>query len=416
MKPGLSFVFVIVSLSCAAISAEDEPLLCATPFEAKVADSTECETELSCFDPCDTKLECECCPCPNWDCDYCPRWSAEATAVFMRRNRPDNADVLLTIDPAAGQRLVNANEFRFGLKAGVDLRLAYHYQCDKAIALRWFGLEGNSVRQESVGPNSFILNLTNPIVPIFAPNGATVVMDQAYDLDYFDVYWWDEDWEPDDWWPGWWWPGDWEPDDWDEWDWLIPKTRLGFRFVRLKDRYTSSDFSNNGAGGVIPGPITRTVACNDMFGVNAGFDWDFDFDFWPGWWEPDDWEPDDWWDGWYDWWDDWWDGWRLNASTDISILYNDAEQVTSIENAAITGAATGTDSDVALMAELAAELVKPVGCNWELRFGFRAMWLEQVAAAPDQLFGSDPIGGTAVLDNSAGIFFYGIDVGIGGTW
>ncbi len=113
-----------------------------------------------------------------------------------------------------------------------------------------------------------------------------------------------------------------------------------------------------------------------------------------------------------------WGPWSLEGTGKLGIYGNDANtsQVLTDFPAFTLRQTSASDSDVALLAELNATLVRQISDHWFVRGGYNLIWIDGIALAPDQLdFTLASTSGTTI-DTGNTMFLHGVNVGIEARW
>jgi hypothetical protein len=90
------------------------------------------------------------------------------------------------------------------------------------------------------------------------------------------------------------------------------------------------------------------------------------------------------------------------------IYGNSADQFTTVRGVAgAVPSLSASDSQAAFVGEMDLTLRYELNCHWSLLGGYRALWLDGIALAPDQLQTSNLVTGAATLDESSHPIYHG---------
>lgn len=119
---------------------------------------------------------------------------------------------------------------------------------------------------------------------------------------------------------------------------------------------------------------------------------------------------------------------RVDSVVKAGAYYNDASQtsvysITDLVDPANSGTSTVTvlqsPASCSFVGEVGITGVLPIRSNWDLRFGYLALWLTGLAQPTQQLSGQSlPVGGDAVgtLTANGGALLQGVTLGLEGRW
>ncbi len=85
-------------------------------------------------------------------------------------------------------------------------------------------------------------------------------------------------------------------------------------------------------------------------------------------------------------------------------------------NTVILRDTTGSRTDVAYLSELAAQVVVPLGSHFSITGGYRVLFLNQMAAAPNQFDFTDNADSGTHVNSSSNIVLHGANLGLTAKW
>lgn len=119
---------------------------------------------------------------------------------------------------------------------------------------------------------------------------------------------------------------------------------------------------------------------------------------------------------------------RIDSLVKAGAYYNEASQtslysITDSVDPANSGTSTVTvtqsPASCSFVGEVGITGALPICCNWDLRFGYLALWLTGLAQPTQQLSGQSlPVGGpaTGTLTTNGGVLVQGMTLGVEGRW
>jgi hypothetical protein len=288
--------------------------------------------------------------CENW-CDYEPRWTATADALFL--DRISHSSVVMVRRVSDNAVLGTANDFDFNFEAGPRLSLIRHGDCGWDLEATYFGVDGW---------NSALLRSDVSGVRFSAPDVVVTVAGESPGMvfDYrsrlysteFNLRRSCED------------------------SWLTPL--IGFRYIELHENLVGQPMDP------IAGAFWNTDADNFLYGFQIGADMkvlDRGGKF------------------------------HIDGLAKAGLYYNRAEQTSAIP-LIVGDVASASDDHTAFAAELGLMGVYQWTERVALRAGYQLMWLDGVALAPNQIPVSSAPTRTAAVDAGGTVFYHGATAGL----
>lgn len=289
-------------------------------------------------------------------CDDCcsPRFSVRAGAVIMQRIRPQSS--LLAVNATTGDTLANADDFLFNAAGGPDLSVFYHFDSDRSLEARYFGIDGWNVNQSFTTPNIWAIPSA---VPILAPPGSATInySSRLYstEINLRNVSGFNE-----------------------RWTWLF-----GFRWVQMDD-----DLRYNIDAGASDATVNYFTG-NNLYGAQLGGDvrlWDRGGPF------------------------------TADVVVKGGVYGNSARQATSIfSGPAFTAESSENRGKVAFVGEIGVTGAYQWTDHIAIRGGYQMMWLQGVAVASDQVAVANIATGDG-LETSGNVFYHGALMSLDFTW
>jgi hypothetical protein len=348
----LGFLFLLSTPSRAALAqhlSDDTPVdpasknaavLNASQYQVSEPDRTSCAA-CNLGSGCDSML-----------CDGSrplPLWTATADALFLKRSTPSSNE--LAFNTADQTQSLNANNFKFGVHTGFDLSLMRQISSDRAIELRYFGVDHwRSAFSSPTTPNDLLQ--INSAVPVFTFSGTGVDANYASALHNVEVN---------------------SRRTLNDYLTLIS----GFRYVELNEQLATSL-----NGSAIPFNYSAETR-NRLYGFQLGGQARLLSR----------------------------KSFMLDAFGKAGLFGNAAGQESSVSTGVVSLPANGRGSRTAFMGELGTAGVWQLSEYLSVRGGYRMLWLDGVALASDQLAASNFSSGTG-FDGSGNVFYHGAFAGI----
>ncbi|MGA2616740.1 MAG: BBP7 family outer membrane beta-barrel protein [Thermoguttaceae bacterium] len=290
---------------------------------------------------------------------FCPSITSRLDFVYLQRCRPDN--VPLFNDPT-GMTLLEAADFKFDYRPGVDLGLTYNSCPDYGVDVRylWLDEQGSDVAFAFPAGTSSIQ--TTPPSPFIAAAAGTGDFRDRSDLQTAEVL--------------------------IRQHYRLFDGLLGFRYLYFHDRL-------NGDYSILGTPVATTAwnARNNLFGLELGAS----TVLWKN-----------------------CRGLRIETYAKGGIYDNQAH--TNMAAADSTGLATSAGaagSQMAFVGETGIGACYPVNCHVALRVGYQGLWLSGVAVATDQVQATGAITPPPQLlhaSTNGDVFYQGVSGGVEVTW
>ena len=293
-------------------------------------------------------------PAGDYEEGFHPRWTFEAGALMLHRSRPEHAVLMSDAFAPGGNVLVDAADFDFDFRGGFEVGLVHRNLLGSIwdLEARYFRVDGwQAALGPIVSPGGAVVHYVTPVGNTAFP--ATVSGTYASHLDSLELN--------------------------------LGRPVLGswlsvfggFRFLELDER--SLTFTQD----VGPGLNLATFdngAINDLYGFQLGADARL------------------------------WRRGPLSVECLVKAGVYDNRAVNRVAVAQQVGPAFSCRAQTdraAFVGETALTAAYRFGDGWAVRAGYQLLWLEGMATASNQIAASDPVGGTARVDASGGLFYHG---------
>jgi len=318
-------------------------------------------TDESCSEPCREATDaCGDEPCCDLsDCCYCPTWTFTAGALLMERTSPDDAVLVTETDDPASTEILNARDFDFDWRGGWELSAIRHnVRCSCwDLEARYFRIDGwravcGRFLSQPGAYQQYVIPIGNDEVP--------VEVSAIYEshLDGFEL----------------------------NLRRPVGSGRLtvlgGFRFVELDECGLTVTY-DMGPGLNVATHQVRAI--NDLYGFQLGADACV-----------------------------WQTGWLS-----VDALFRAGAYGNRAVNSALVTQVVGpsfasraADDHAAFLGELGLTGTCQLADSLALTAGYRLMWLEGVAVAPDQVGVSDPASGVATVDTGGSPLYHGVVISL----
>ncbi|MGD0900842.1 MAG: BBP7 family outer membrane beta-barrel protein [Thermoguttaceae bacterium] len=299
--------------------------------------------------------------CMNGSCFKCPTLVARFSTLCMQRERPESVPIFSN---PGGESLLDASQFHFDYRPGIDLSLISNRGCDRAVEVRYLWLDDSRSNAAFDFPAGNNATDTRPSSFFGSVAGGTANFHDQSELQTLEF----------------------NLRKHLEWLDLI----CGFRYVDFSDRiagvYTFND---------IPGAETQSWdARNNLYGIQVGA-------------EAALWESRG--------------GLRIDASVKAG-LYDNQVRTHFLTNFVIGGSAfaNAADDHFAFLGELGFTATYPLTCHMALRAGYQMLWLDGVALAGKQVPATGNINAVGEkvsrVDAASTVFYQGFTSGVEITW
>lgn len=312
----------------------------------------------SCADPCCCDaVDGGCCTSVSDCCGCCPIWYGSAELLFLRRNN-GSQDQILVFNGATNETLISTGNFNFDTEPGARFTIGRAVG-DFAVEATYFGLQEWGEAITAVGDNN--LRIPGDIALATLDFLDADIMRVDYESRIHNV----------------------------EVNGVKTFDRFallgGLRYFNLDERFNlnSEDFDS--------GISDYTIdASNNLFGAQMGLRYQSQGELA-----------------------------FVRITTKAGVYDNDTRQNTDLadfDNTFVLRDADVNGADVAFIGEINVDTIVPLNNCFSLKAGYNLLWVEGVALAMDQLdFTDTPTSGFG-LDQSAGVFFYGANIGLEGRW
>ncbi len=312
-----------------------------------------------------TASPCGCEQCGREFCEACcelPAFIAHVDAVYLQRERPSSVPIFN--DPQ-GATLLDASNFSFDYRPGIDAGLIRNVGCDWSVELRYFWLDDSRADASFAFPTGVNFVQTNPVSFFDGGSaGGTGTCREQSELQFGE---------------------------------LNLRRHFGcvdllggFRCVAFDDRL-SGLYTFTG----LPGVETQSwTAKNTLYGGQIGAD--------AALWEGSR-------------------GLQIHASGSAGVYDNQVQTRFLTDFIAGNSAwANAADNHVALVGEIGITATYPITCHVALRGGYRMLWLDGVAVAGKQVPATGNINypgvKTSYVDAASTVFYQGFSGGLEITW
>jgi hypothetical protein len=287
----------------------------------------------------------------------CPCWAFSAEGIVLQRGNT-RSQTLFEGGAVAPVELLNAHDLNFPVEVGPQVSAIHQVGCTPyAVEVAYFQVDGFAANRSVPGTSMMVTDVNGPF---FTVNDATARYTSAIYMGEVNLRW-----------------------QWSDWLTLLS----GFRMGQLDEHYHAA-----GTDASFGGTDTLDVAAlNNLYGLQLGADADvLDFG----------------------------GPLQVKAMCRAGMFANFARQDVHRVGTDPNGAPdddllSATRSDhLAFLGQTGVVLTYAITPNLAFRATVEAMWLEGVALAPEQIGTTDFIGGTATVDASGGIFYYGGGMGL----
>lgn len=326
--------------------------------KASTATKSVAGTSIAADCGCATACDGGCADCCRHTCFdnacYCqPLWTVKAGIVYLDRANPHPATLIE--NTVTGATVSSAQNFNFNWNAGVDVSAIRALGDDRALEVRYFGIDGWRATQNFVTPPIWNFPTDPPLFGLGVANVAGVYTSRLYSTEVNLRH-----------------------RASDRLSWL-----LGFRWVQVHENLDfNADFGGNQA-------VVNTNVDNNLYGAQIGADWRVYDRGGP---------------------------FHIDSIFKAGIFGNSANNSFGVTQQ--IGPAFGTGQSrgqVAFVGEIGLTAVYQWTDHIALRGGYQVLWVEGIAVASDQLSSIDVLAGNGI-NSLGGIFYHGALASVDFTW
>jgi len=288
-------------------------------------------------------------PCGPTD----PRWTARAEAAFMERvgGRP------YPLITAGGNELLNVTDLNFSVEVGPRVNLIRHGDNGWDLEVGYFGIDGFTASAYRSDPVNALQFAAPNFVAVIFPDGGTMRFDYWSRLYTIEAN---------------------VRNRFNHWLTIL----AGFRWAQLHEELQGGFYAPPPVD--VNVPFWQTNVDNHLYGFQFGAEGRI-LDRGNAW---------------------------IEAVAKAALCGNHATQDTGVPLPTPPPGASAVGSRAALLAEVGLTAVWQPREHLAWRIGYRCMWLDGVALAPNQIPFTDVVNGLATLDAAGTVFFHGAVGGV----
>lgn len=297
----------------------------------------------------------DCCRHTCFDnCCYCqPLWTVKAGFVYLNRATPSPSTLIE--NTVTGAPVATAQNYNFNWAAGLDISALRALGDDRALEVRYFGIDGWRATQNFVTPPIWNFPTDPPLFGLGVANVASVYTSRLYstEINLRQRYS-------------------------DRLSWL-----MGFRWVQVHENLNfNADFGGNQA-------VVTSNTDNNLYGGQIGADWRVYDRGGP---------------------------FHIDSIFKAGVFGNNANNAFGVTQQIGPAFGAGqTKGQVAFVGEIGVTGVYQWSEHVALRGGYQVLWLQGIAVASQQLSAIDVLSANGI-STGGGIFYHGAIASIDFTW